>query len=465
MNRKAMNKMMRIVLVFLFECIVAIGFAQNNLVVEQIQIYSAVNPTGIYWQLPSNITPILEGLDNGVLASLGLQRDKQYTPITKTLTKDSQMGKITVGGANSANTAYHAYLELYEVAPSFAYNNNLLSLPESKKDSVHSIWIIACTILNQKQAPVFQKTILLGILPIQSLGIGYPINTSPSTPNNIYQAVTQGISMLSKNTNELAYIEAKLPMAYATDNYWMPYIHNQPRILLDTSKGFISYNTNTGSHLVRVPPAVLNKINVKDKSLNNPFKEVIAYVKKNRTGSGVNEYYQVIQSLRDVKNNIDYTIEGYIEFKNTTLFSNESSNNAIVFLPDSMHTIYQGKDSIGNFNVKENVVEKDKYFNPNEIFNGYDSTKKFMVLSGKPLPMQPIVHSRVVTGKLINHAFSIQLNFDSNIKTILLDGKIIMIMEGEKKSSMMITYSNQNEESITNLLFLIASSEIFQYPS
>lgn len=465
MNRKAMNKMTRIGLVFLFECIGAIGFAQSNLIIEQIQTYSAVNPTGIYWRLPSNIDPILEAMDNGLFASLNLQRDKQYTPITKILTKDSQMGKITVGGLNDTNTPYHAYLELYEVAPSFAYNNNLLNLPETKKDSVHSIWIIACTILNQKQSPIFQKSILLGILPIQSLGFGYPISTSSSTPNNIYQAVTKGISMLSKNTEELDYIEAKLPMAYATDNYWMPLIHNQPRILLDTTKSFISYNTVTGSHLMRVPPAVLNKINIKDKSLNNPFKEVIVYIKKNRTGSGINEYYQVTQSLRDVKNNIDYTIQGFIEFKNTTLFSNEATTNAISFLPDSMHTIYQGKDSIGNFSVKENVVEKDKYFNPNEIFNGYDSTKKFTVLSGKPLPMQPIIHSRVVEGKLKNHVFSIQINFNSNLKTILLDGKIIMIIEGEKNPSMMITTSTQKDESITNLLLLIASSEIFQYPS
>ncbi len=465
MNRKAMNKMSRIGLVLLFECIVAIGFAQSNLVVEQIQSYSAINPTGTYWHLPSNINPILEALDNGIFASLNLQRDKQYTTNIKTLTKESQMGKITVGGIHSADIPYHAYLELYEVAPSFAYNNNLLSIPESKKDSVHSIWIIACTILNQKQAPVVQKTILLGILPIQSLGIGYPITTSSSTPNNIFQAVTKGISMLSKNTNELEYIEAKLPMAYATDNYWMPYIHNQPRILLDTSKGFISYNTNTGSHLVRVPPAVLNKINIKDKSLSNPFKEVVAYIKKNRTGSGVNEYYQVLQSLRDVKNNMDYTIEGYIEFKNIPFFSNETFNNAINFLPDSMHTIYQGKDSIGNFNVKENVVEKDKYFNPNELFNGYDSSKKFTVLSGKPLPMEPIVHSRVISGKLKSHLFSIQLNFDSNIKTVLLDGKVILIIQGDKNPSMMISIPSQSEESITNLLFLMASSEIFQYPS
>jgi hypothetical protein len=123
-----MNTMSRGILVFIMVIFTQLGKAQSNLVVEQIQVYSTLNPTGLYWQLPSNINPLLEALDNGILSVLKMQRDKQYPTIQKALTKESQMGKISINWANSESVPYHAYLELYEVPPSFAYNNNLQSL-------------------------------------------------------------------------------------------------------------------------------------------------------------------------------------------------------------------------------------------------------------------------------------------------------------------------------------------------
>jgi hypothetical protein len=168
-------------------------------------------------------------------------------------------------------------------------------------------------------------------------------------------------------------------MAYAIDNYWMPLIHNQPRTIIDTSKGFLAFEKEDRGHLLRIPAAVLNKINTRDRSANNPFSEIVTYIKKNRSNTNSNEYYEVLQSLRDVTNNIDYTIKGFIEFDNIGLKDESGTSNAIVFLPDSMHTIYQGNDSVGNFSVRENVAEKNKAYNPNIIYNGYDSTKKYIL--------------------------------------------------------------------------------------
>jgi hypothetical protein len=460
-----MNRISKGITLFIMVFFTQLGHAQSNLVVEQIQVYSTLNPTGLYWQLPSNTTPLLEALDHGIFRELQLQRNPEFPTIQRALTRESQMGKINVNWANSANIPFHAYLELYEVPPNFAYNNNLVDLPKSKKDSVHSFWLIGCTILNQKQAPVFQKTIVLGIIPIEAYGMGYVTNSTASTPNNMYQAIAKCIALFSAKADELDYLEAKLPVAYTTDNYWMPYLHNQVRTLLDTSKGFIGYSTNGAAHLLRVPPAILNKIDLKDKSLNNPYASIIPIIKKTRSGTGVNEYYEVIQPLRDVKKDIDYAIKGYIEFKNNASFFDQTQPNAIEFLADSLHYIFQEKEIIGKFVVKENEIEKGKYFNPNEIYNGLDSTKKYTVFSGKSFNKQPIIHSRVVSGTLKNHSFIIQFNFDSNIKTILLDNQIIMIMEGENKPSRMVITPTPHDTEMNDLLLLMASSEIFQYPS
>lgn len=462
MNRKAMIKMIRVGLLLLITCNHIVGYTQNNLVVEQIQVYSSLNPNATYWQLPANINPILAALDKGYFAELNLQRENKNT-LQKTLTKANQMGKIVIDWSNSSTIQYHAYLELYEVSPDFAYKNNLVDIPLAKRDSVHSFWLIGCSIFNLQKEKVYTKNILLGFLPIQSLGMGYPITTSASNPTSIYQAITKGISLLSINSGDLDYIEAKLPIAYAIDNYWMPFIHNQPRTIIDTTKGFLSFIKGDKPHLLRVPNAVLNKINVKDRTANNPFSDIVTYIKKNRQNTNSNEYYQVIQSLRDVTNDIDYTLKGYIEFDNIGNKNEWENSNALTFLPDSMHTIYKGNDSIGNFSVRENVSEKDKSYNPNIIYNGYDSTKQFTLNTF--FTKQPIIHSRVIDGKINSRRFSIQLNYENNLNTILLDDKIVLITAGQKKPTQLVTISNSFDPIILDLLLLMSSSEIFQYPS
>jgi hypothetical protein len=260
-----------------------------------------------------------------------------------------------VDWSNSRAYPYHAYLELYELDPEFVYQNNLVPIPETKKDSIHSIWYIACNIYNQKQEKLFGKTLLIGLFPIHSLGMGYEINTTGSVPSNVFEGIAKAIGLLSPEMDNMEYLEAKMPKAYATDNYWMPFVHNQPRILFDTAKKFISYNNNSALQILKIPEAGLNKINIKDKSIENPFKEMIEQLRKSKYFYSNNEYYQVIQPLRNVHDDIDYTLEAYIEFNNEYV-NNTDKIVGIKFLPDSLHHIYQQNERIGTFVVKENVI-------------------------------------------------------------------------------------------------------------
>ena len=81
------------------------GWSQNastpKVVVEQIQAYSYLNPTASYWKIPANISPILESLDSSLFVSLKMQRDKDYTTTTHTLTKLNQTGKIKIDWSKS----------------------------------------------------------------------------------------------------------------------------------------------------------------------------------------------------------------------------------------------------------------------------------------------------------------------------------------------------------------------------
>jgi hypothetical protein len=444
------------------------GNAQNTtrplplVVVEQIQAYSYLNPTASYWQIPANINPILETLDSSLFVSLKMQRAKDYTTNTKTLTKQNQSGKIKIDWSNSLTIPYHAYIEIYEMDPEFANKNDLVKLTESKKDSIHSIWFIACSIFNLKQERVFQKTIMLGFTPIESLGLGYTIKTTASMPSLLYNAIAKSMNYLDTEGDEIDFINVKVPAAYATDNYWMPIVHNMPRILFDTTKKFISFEDNAGLHALRVPTAVLKKINNKDKSENNPYKDLVELIRKTRPYFNRNEYYQVMQPLRDIKNNIDYTLESYIEFNSEPVFGeNNSPKLAIQFLPEVKHRIFQDKDSIGYFNVKDFVKEENKFYYPDIVYNGYDSSQKANL--GTFFAKQPITHSRVISGKSMNHDFLIQLNYENNITTLIIDKQIVMVISGNKKPVQMVA-KRTTLVALENLLLLIAYAEIFQQP-
>jgi hypothetical protein len=451
-------------LVFSFLCSFQ-GWSQNTstplVVVEQIQAYSYLNPTASYWQIPANINPILETLDSSLFVTLKMQRDKDYTTTTNALTKLNQTGKIKIDWSNSLTIPYHAYIEIYEMDPEFAYKNDLVNLSETAKDSIHSVWFIACSIFNLKKERVFQKTIMLGFTPVESLGLGYTIKSTPSMPNLLYNAIAKSMNYLDAEGDEIDFINVKVPAAYATDNYWMPFVHNMPRILFDTTKKFISFEDNAGVHALRMPPAVLKKINNKDKSETNPYKNLVELLRKTRPQFNRNEYYQVMQPLRDIKNNIDYTLESYIEFNSEPVFNDNTPRLAIQFLPEVIHRIFQDKDSIGYFTVKDFVKEENKFYYPDLVYNGYDSSHSANL--GTFFAKQPITHSRVISGKSMNHDFVIQLNYENNITTILIDKQMVMAISGNKKPLQMVEKRN-NLPTIENLLLLIAYAEIFQQP-
>ena len=455
-----LTKFLLFTLLFSFQ-----GWSQNastpKVVVEQIQAYSYLNPTASYWKIPANISPILETLDSSLFVSLKVQRDKDYTTTTNALTKLNQAGKIKIDWSNSLTIPYHAYIEIYEMDPEFAYKNDLVNLSEREKDSIHSVWFIACSIFNLKKERVFQKTIMLGFTPVESLGLGYTIKSTPSMPNLLYNAIAKSMNYLDAEGDEIDFINVKVPAAYATDNYWMPFVHNMPRILFDTTKKFISFEDNAGVHALRMPPAVLKKINNKDKSETNPYKNLVELLRKTRPQFNRNEYYQVMQPLRDIKNNIDYTLESYIEFNSEPVLNDNTPRLAIQFLPEVSHLIFKDKDSIGYFTVKDFVKEENKFYYPDLVYNGYDSSHSANL--GTFFAKQPITHSRVISGKSMNHDFVIQLNYENNITTILIDKQMVMAISGNKKPLQMVEKRN-NLPTIENLLLLIAYAEIFQQP-
>ena len=437
-------------------------------VVEQIQAYSYLNPTASYWQIPANITPFLEALDTSLFVNLKMQREKNYNTLNVTLTKTSQAGKIKIDWRGSRDIPFHTYLELYEMDPEFAFQNNLITdndadkLSQSKKrDSIHSVWFVACSIFNSKQERVFQKTIMLGLTPIGTLGIGYTIKTSASMPSLLFSAIAKSMNYLDAAGDNIDFLDVKVPAVYATDDYWMPFVHNMPRTIFDTSKQFISFADHEGVHALRVPAAILKKINHKDKSETNPYKEIITALRKTRSLFNNSEYYKVIQPLRDIKNNIDYTLDTYIEFTTEPTTNNNTPKFAIQFLPEATHRIYQEKDSSGYFTVKDFVKEENKFYYPDIVYNGYDSSRRAPL--GTFFAKQPIVQSRVITGKAFNHEFTIQLNYENNITTILVDKIMVMAISGNKKPTQMVAKGNL-PSNLQSLLILIAYAEIFQQP-
>jgi hypothetical protein len=436
--------------------------AQTKVAVETMQAYSNILPNANYWHLNfQNKRLILEALDMGILKSLKLERDTEIDPALLNLNKTSQLGKIEINWSKSRHIPYHAYVELYEMESNLAYRNGLLDIPEIEKDSVKTIWFVTCSIFDQERKAIFKRTILMRIGQTQSLGIGFPIAFPLSSPVNMFTALSKGIAQITPSTADMSYLVASASMLYATDNLWMPYVHKTPRISIDTSKGFISFSIQGNKQLLRTSNAVTQKLNLKDQSNNYPFKVINNAIKAANKNSR-NEYYQIYQPLRDVRNNIDFGIESFISFNEKASFEEEGAN-PIEFLSDTLNKIYYNNFVVGKFTVTENYTLADKWADPNELYNGYDSTEKFDL--GTSFKRHYINANKLISGVYKNSKFSILFNYDANLKTIFIDNQIVCIIQGNKLPIQMVLIPNNITDEYLNFLILFSHSELFQMPS
>ena len=445
------------------QCICITTFGQNNAVrLEQVQMYSSIRPEGKYWHpSPSQVNTFASILDTALFLPLQLQRDTSYGTKIKILNKPNQIGKLVIDWNQGQSSAFHAYLEIYELQPEQTFSNSMVKMVIPKKDSIQSTWFLTCTILDDSKKPVFQKTILMGMIPIANQGIGYPINIPITTPKSLFKAIQSGISYFDKDGEDLAYIEAKVPISYASDNFTMPLLQVKPRIEVDTTKNFIQFTQNNSRVVLRTPNAIMQKIDTKDKTTNNPFFAILPEIKK-RSYTLFKEYYQAVQPLRNVSENKDYSLEAYIEF-NPMIDPELRAIPPIRFLPDNVHKIYADTNVIGSFKVTEQPVTTGLMFNYNQIYNGYDSSSIYVLNSNYPKGV--IAISKSIEGSIGKDTFKILFNNDIDVKLIYFNNVAIMAAKGRNKPNYIVPIEPVNQQSITALLLLIAYSEIFQSPN
>ena len=445
------------------QCCCLIGFGQSNKVVfEQVQVYSSILPEGKYWYPSStDLQSFGKILDTGLFKQLQLQREQNFQTSLKILTKPNQIGKLVIDWSKTKSTPYHAYLEVYELQPEQTYSNSMVNVEIPKKDSIQSTWFLTCTILDENKTPLFQKTILIGMIPIANQGIGYPMNIPVTTPKSLFKAIQSGIGFFNKVGPDLIYVEAKVPISFATDNFTMPLLHLKPRTIVDTSKGFIQFTQNNARVVLRVPEAIMNKIDLKDKSSKNPYAAILPEIKK-RISTLFKEYYQALQPLRNVKENKDYLLEAYIEF-NPMFDPTLNTSAPIRFLPDSLHKIFADTNLIGKFKVIEQPKNTGWIYNLNELFNGYDSSSVYKLNSNFPKGI--ILISKSIEGTIGVDAFKILINTDIDVKLIYLNNIPIMAAQGKNKPNYIIQLENLDQTPHSSLLLLMAYSEIFQSPN
>lgn len=425
-------------------------------------MYSSIQPEGKYWHPTStHVQAFASILDTALFNPLQLQRDTSFITKIKILNKPNQIGKIVIDWNQSQSSAFHAYLEIYELQPEQTFSNSMVNVIIPKKDSIQSTWFLTCTILDATKKPVFQKTILIGMIPISNQGIGYPMNVPVSPPKSLFKAIQSGVSYFDKDGEELAYIEAKVPISFAWDNFTMPLLQAKPRISVDTSKDFFQFIQNNSRFVLRTPTAMMQKIDTKNKTTNNPFFTILPEIKK-RTNTLFKEYYQAIQPLRNTSENKDYSLEAYIEF-NPFIDPELRATPPIRFLPDSIHKIYADTNLIGRFKVVELPVNTELAFNSNKIYNGYDSNSMYTLNTN--YPKGTISISKSVEGRIGKDTFKILFNNDIDVKLIYLNNVAVMAAKGRNKPNYLIPIEQVNQHSMSALLLLIAYSEIFQSPN
>jgi hypothetical protein len=220
------------------------------------------------------------------------------------------------------------------------------------------------------------------------------------------------------------------------------------------------FTRNNLRQILRVPTAAMQKINTNTTELNNPYSTLLANLKSSKWNKS-KELYQIEQPLRDVKNNIDYSISSFLVF-NPYAGNEMNPVNPISFLNDSLNKIFVGQELIGNFSVAENVLQLDAWIDPNELYNGYDSTEKIVL--NTTFKKQSIVADKQIRGMYKNSPFSILINYDANIKTIFVDQQLALIVYGDKMPSHMVIAQNNLSDAFLNFMLLLSYSELFQMP-
>ena len=158
---------------------------------------------------------------------------------------------------------------------------------------------------------------------------------------------------------------------------------------------------------------------------------------------------------------MDYSISSFLVFNpNATFDINPVS--PISFLNDSLNKIYANQQLIGQFSVSENILQADAWINPNELYNGFDSTEK-VNLNGNFKKMN-LLANKVIKGVFKNSPFTILINYDANIKTIMVDQQIVIIAQGDRLPSHMVIVQNNISDEFLNFILLLSYSELFQMP-
>lgn len=456
-----MKHPLRCILLFAIICCSQFSFAQTPVVLEQIQSYSTILPNADYWKIDKKAAlQIRDALEKNLFKSMSLDLQKAYATKTIALTKYNQLGKIQINWDQTASIPLHAYVEVYELDPAIAYKNNLLELSESKRDSIKAIWFITCSIINQEKKVVFKKTLLMSMQPQTTIGIGYPTVYGLSTPSNLIKAISKGIEQMNTNFIDLSYTEAKVPSLYAIDNIWMPAVHQTPRTIVDTTRGFIMFNRSNVRQILRVPGAGMQKINTNISIPEHPYAKLFANLKASRWNKN-KELYQIEQPLRDVKNNLDYSIASFLVF-NPNAGYETNTGNPISFLNDSLNKIYLKQELIGKFSVEENILQADALIDPNVLYNGFDTTEK--VVLNTIYKTQNIIADKQIKGVYKNSPFTILMNYDANIKTIIVGQQLALIAYGDKLPTHMVIVQNNLSDEFLNFILLFAYSELFQMP-
>jgi hypothetical protein len=127
-----------------------------------------------------------------------------------------------------------------------------------------------------------------------------------------------------------------------------------------------------------------------------------------------------------------------------------------------LNKIFIGQELIGNFSVAENVLQLDAWIDPNELYNGYDSTEK--IILNTSYKKQNIVANKQIKGIYKNSPFLILINYDANIKTIFVDQQLALVVYGDKMPSHMVIAQNNLSDSFLNFMLLLSYSELFQMP-
>jgi hypothetical protein len=452
---------MRKILLLLIVCITNNLTAQQPVILEQIRCYSMNGPVMQYWQLPETRKLFVNSLNEALQKNYQAKLADTTLNIQFPRTVD-EFNRIAARFSNADSTTLHLFIDLYEYTPLIYFARpGKMDMDSALAKRSKSVFVLGITLANHRQQVLLNESLSISISQSPGSGMGFQIWHLPITAKGFADMLQVGLNYSLNPDNENLLIEIKAPAAFYADDFIMPRIKGENRIITKTQKDIVGYERNGNQEMIRLGGAFYEEIVLRGKNRNLDPNTLLAKTIESTGNRISSDFVFLRQESRDVLRDRNYSIRLVTELNPYNYDGIRKQSDLYTrFLTGPVHTLLENTDTIARFMIRKNVEATGKNIYPYLVYNGWDSTS--MVTIGNRIPPEPVRYEYQVEGTMLGKDFRIQHGDNNYLKEIYLDGVLVSIATGKFLPERFVVFDASLSPEMLNRLLVLAFNRFFE---